>query len=124
MPKKHKIWKKCDYVPCGKTMDNCPPHYCIDDAHSNDTARSKNWGNCNMEYMSPKKYKGRFTQKCKNERRSRPTKTAVMKSTHVPFSVDTTELHSKMPYIWRHLDGKTRKKMITLAKKPLSWLNK
>lgn len=123
MTKKHPIWNKCENVPCGKVMDNCRPEYCID-VKTNNMANSKNWGNCNMEYISPKKYKGRYTRKCNDERRSRPSKTRMMKTTRKPFSVDAEELHSKMPYIWRHLDGKTRKRMITLAKKPMSWLNK
>jgi hypothetical protein len=32
-------------------------------------------------------------------------------------------LHQKMPYIWRHLDRKTRRKMIRLARKPIEVLN-
>jgi hypothetical protein len=34
--------------------------------------------------------------------------------------VDALELHRKMPYIWRHLDNKTRRKMVMLARKPVS----
>jgi len=37
--------------------------------------------------------------------------------------VYATELHKKMPYIWRFLGNKTRRKMIRLARKPIREIN-
>jgi len=118
MTKTYKVWKKCKNVPCGKTMDNCEPHYC-----SGNKQGSKNWSNCNMEYISPTKYKKRFTRKCRQEKNSRPLKKQLCKTSKVPLSVKASILHSKMPYIWRFLSNKTRKQMIKLALKPMSKLN-
>jgi hypothetical protein len=37
--------------------------------------------------------------------------------------VDVNVLHSKMPYIWRFLDNKTRRKIVKLARKPVKEIN-
>ena len=37
--------------------------------------------------------------------------------------VDALELHNKMPYIWRFLDDKTRRKIVYLARKPIAEIN-
>ena len=116
--KTHKIWKKCQYVPCGGVMDKCRPHYCVSKRGS-----SKNWGNCNMEHIVPKKFKHNFSRKCKKEKKARPTKQKIMKKTSTTFSVDADVMHKKMPYIWRHLDNKTRRNLIRLARKPLKEIN-
>jgi hypothetical protein len=37
--------------------------------------------------------------------------------------VDAAVMHKKMPYIWRFLGNKTRRKMIRLARKPVREIN-
>jgi hypothetical protein len=80
--------------------NGCEPSYCAN-------VPSKNWGLCNMnpKYCNSQK-------RCKLVRGSKPR-----------YQVLAKTLHNKMPYIWRFLDIKTRKKMINLAKKPLHKLN-
>ena len=46
-----------------------------------------------------------------------------MKGNPLKYSVNYKKMADKLPYIWRFLDNKTRKKMITLAKKPLNKIN-
>ena len=58
------------------------------------------------------------------ERKARPTKTKRMKKRKNPKnSVPASVMHAKMPYIWRFLDNKTRRKMINLARKPIKEIN-
>jgi len=101
-----KKYKSCKHVPCGEMMNGCEPAYC--------SKGSKNWGLCNMANENPK-YKRycRKTQKCTTSKRNKIS----------PDQVYATELHQKMPYIWRHLDRKTRKQMMNLAKKPIKVLD-
>ena len=108
----HKIWKNCRSVPCGGVMDNCRPEYCVDGKKT-----SKNWGHCNIYYLNPRnKY---HKKRCMSERRRRSSKKKMMKDSRVN-RVDAELLHRRMPYIWRKLDNKTRKKMIRLAKSKLN----
>ena len=117
--KTQKIWRTCKNVPCGSVQDNCHPEYCV-----SENQISKNWGNCNMEYIVPKKFKHRFHSKCEKERKARPTKKTRMKKRKNPTnSVSASVMHAKMPYIWRFLDNKTRRKMINLARKPIKEIN-
>ena len=92
-----KIYKSCAHVPCGKVMNQCSPAYCSDG--------SKNWALCNMAHWNP-----RYRKYCKSESRCRKSR----KNTISTDQVDAKELHHKMPYIWRHLDRKTRRKMVAL----------
>jgi hypothetical protein len=101
-----KIYKSCAHVPCRKVMNHCSPAYCSDG--------SKNWSLCNMGQWNP-----RYRKYCKSESRCRKSR----KNTISTDQVDAKELHRKMPYIWRHLDRKTRRKMVTLARKPVSELD-
>jgi len=72
-------------------MNQCSPAYCSDG--------SKNWALCNMAQWNP-----RYRKYCKSESRCRKSR----KNTISTDQVDAKELHRKMPYIWRHLDRKTR----------------
>lgn len=113
MPKKSrtnrrtcKVYKSCKNVPCGEMMNRCPPSYCSDG--------SKNWGLCNMGLENPiyKKY-------CKSEAKCRMSRSNKVSRDQVYVS----ELNHKLPYIWRHLGRKTRRKMVALARKPIAELN-
>ena len=84
-------------------MNECTPSYCSDG--------SKNWAMCNMAHWN-----SHYRKYCKSESRCRKSR----KKTISTDQVDAKELHRKMPYIWRHLDRKTRRKMVTLARKPVS----
>lgn len=106
-----KVYKSCDHVPCGETMNKCRPSYCV-------PGSSRNWTLCNMSnWNGQKSSKYRATcrdeSRCKMSRRTRKTKN----------SVDAKTLHSKMPYIWRFLKPATRKHMIELANQPVSKIN-
>jgi len=105
-----KLYKTCDEVPCGEMMNKCEPSYCV-------PGLSKNWGPCNMSNWGPEYAHLQSTckdeRKCKMQSRRRKNKNQVL----------ATTMHQKMPYIWRFLDVKTRKKMITLANKPLNEIN-
>lgn len=95
-----KKYRTCEEVPCGQMKNGCSPSYCAD-------VPSKNWGLCNMN----PKY-------CKSEKRCKLVRGKVPR-----YQVLAKTMHKKMPYIWRFLDKKTRKKMIFLANKPLKELN-
>jgi len=94
-------YKKCENVPCGGIKNGCRPHYCV-------PGSSRNWHRCNMN-----KTKCRDESKCIMNNRTKKTKNTV----------DAKLLHSKFPYLWRFLKPNTRKHIITLAKKPTSYLN-
>uniref|UniRef100_A0A6C0D4N5 Uncharacterized protein n=1 Tax=viral metagenome TaxID=1070528 RepID=A0A6C0D4N5_9ZZZZ len=94
-----KIYKTCQHVPCGEMMNRCKPSYC--------SKSSKNWGICNIT-----------KKECPNQRNCRMVKNRISTD-----QVLVTILHQKMPYIWRHLDRKTRRKMIRLARKPIRVLD-
>ena len=101
-----KIYKSCQHVPCNQVMEGCEPAYC--------THGSKNWALCNMANWNPKYQKYcEGEENCKMRKRIKISKDQVY----------AKELHNKMPYIWRHLDNKTRRKMVRLARKPVSVLN-
>lgn len=102
-----KKYKTCEEVPCGEMMNRCKPSYCING--------SKNWGLCNM-----KNWGHRHLQRyCKSETKCKMTNPKRV----TKYQVDAEMLHNKMPYIWRFLDRKTRKKMIHLAQQPLYKIN-
>ena len=118
-------YRSCDTVPCrgikgvnSVYMNHCRPMYCHSDG--SEFVGSKNWTKCNMANWGPKhrrKY-GRFCQQKNIKACAKTLKTPAPK-----YQVDVLELHNKMPYIWRFLDNKTRKKMIILAKCPVSEIN-
>ena len=115
--KKCIIYKNCQSVPCGKSMNKCKPSYCYPTSNSTSRASSKNWGYCNMANIS-KKYKKKYKRFCKTEKNCILKKTRKYKN-----SVDISILHNKMPYIWRFLKPKTRKYMVDLAKKSIKEIN-
>ena len=103
-------YKKCKYVPCNQAMPGCAPSYCT-------PGSSRNWTLCNMaefggKYSKLKKY-CRDTSKCVTSKRTIKLESSVL----------ATELHNKMPYIWRFLKPNTRKLMIKIAKQPVSKIN-
>ena len=118
-------YRSCEHVPCrgikgvkSRYMNHCRPMYCHSDG--SEFVGSKNWTKCNMANWSPKhrrKY-GRFCQQSNVRACDKTLHTVAPK-----YQVDVMELHNKMPYIWRFLDNKTRKKMIILAKCPVSEIN-
>jgi hypothetical protein len=112
MPKRSstcKIYKSCAAVPTGKSMNGCTPAYT--------SKGSKNWTKCNMSHYFPgfAHYKQfcKSQKTCKHDTYTKPT----------ADQVDVKTLHNKMPYIWRRLDKKTRRKIVQLARKPLSKIN-
>ena len=109
MPKNKtcKIYKSCAHVPCGEVMNGCSPAYCTNYG-------SKNWGLCNMANWHPK-----YAKYCKSQSNCTMSKRRKISKDQV-YAED---LHHKMPYIWRYLDNKTRRKMVKLARKPVSVLN-
>jgi hypothetical protein len=56
---------------------------------------------------------------CRSQKKCRMSKRRKVSKDQV----DALELHNKMPYIWRFLDDKTRRKMVYLARKPVSEIN-
>ncbi len=102
-------YKKCKNVPCNEAMPGCPPSYCT-------PGSSRNWTLCNMSEFGGKYSK--FKKYCKNNNKCITKKTKKTKNT-----VLATELHKKMPYIWRFLKPNTRKLMIKIAKQPISKIN-
>ena len=103
------IYKSCDHVPCGHTMNKCTPSYCV-------PGSSRNWDYCNMANWGSgyEKYK----KMCKSERNCKLMKTKKTKNT-----VDALTLHNKMPYIWRFLKPKTRKHIVELANMKVKKIN-
>ena len=103
------IYKSCEHVPCGSTMNKCKPSYCV-------PGSSRNWSLCNMANWGLLYEK--YTHNCRDESK------CILKNTKkTKHTVDANTLHNKMPYIWRFLKPKTRKLMIDLAKKPVSIIN-
>ena len=100
--KKCKI--KCKDIKCGESLNKCLPVYCY-------PGGSKSWTKCNMKNWKGKynKYKILFL--------------ILDFLVIVICQVLAKTLHKKMPYIWRFLTPKTRKKMILLAKKPIKEIN-
>ena len=109
--RKCKVWKKCENVPCNRTMNRCKPSYCV-------PGSSRNWSLCNMSNWKGKHYK-KYKRTCKKENHCKVSK-RTRKTKH---TVDALTLHNKMPYIWRFLKPKTRKHMINLAKKDVKDIN-
>ena len=87
---------QCNRVQCGDCVKGCESSYCATTKQI-----SKNW--CSRKAM----FSNRTRRLNKNKDNSVYSKT----------------LHKKMPYIWRFLDNKTRKKMIRLAKQPIYQIN-
>lgn len=101
MPRSKKMTKKkCLRVKCGDCKDGCRPVYCV-----GKNSISKNWCHCNLSKHI----------KCKSKKKL----LSKAQKCQVPAEI----LHKKFPLIWRHLDNKTRKNLIKLAKKPVSKLN-
>ena len=109
------IYKSCDHVPCGTSMNKCTPSYCLPNFKYNNIT-SRNWDYCNMANWGPgyEKYK----KTCKSENNCK-----LMKTKKTNNTVDALTLHNKMPYIWRFLKPKTRKYMIELANKKVEKIN-
>ena len=109
------IFKSCDHVPCGHSMNKCSPSYCVPNFKYSPCS-SRNWGYCNMVNWGSgyKKYK----HTCRDERKCKLMKTKKTKNT-----VDALTLHNKMPYIWRFLKPTTRKHMIELANMKVKKIN-
>jgi hypothetical protein len=63
-----------------------------------------NWGG---KYRELKKH-------CRSEKKCRMVENKISKD-QVPMDM----LESKLPFIWRHLDRKTRKKMVKLSRLPI-----
>lgn len=113
---------KCSNMNCEQVDYKCRPEYCS----NNKDGASKSWGYCNMLHWkniknSPNYH--RFIQLClKDRKENNQTKKYIRKKKHT-ISVNAELLHHKMPYIWRFLKPKTRRKMIELAKEPLQKIN-
>lgn len=103
------IYKSCEHVPCGATMNSCFPSYCV-------KGSSRNWGVCNMVNWG-KGYE-MYKPRCRDESKCVMKNTPITKNT-----VDARVLHNKMPYIWRFLKPQTRKHMIELANKKVEEIN-
>ena len=103
------IYKSCEHVPCGSTMNKCTPSYCV-------PGSSRNWSHCNMSNWG-KDYE-KYRSMCRDENKCKIKNTKKTKNT-----VDALTLHNKMPYIWRFLKPKTRKLMIELANKQVPEIN-
>lgn len=54
-----KVYKTCDHVPCGASMNKCTPSYCYPHI-------SKNWDYCNMSNWKPRRYK-KYKSSCRDE---------------------------------------------------------
>ena len=105
-----KIYKSCEHVPCGATMNKCTPSYCV-------PGSSRNWSFCNMANWGYGYERHRST--CNDESKCKMSKNNIKTKN----TVDALLLHHKMPYIWRFLKPKTRKYMIELANMPIDKIN-
>jgi len=111
---------------CDSSDSTCRPEYCS----NNDNGASKSWGYCNMLHWKHIKespnYK-RIQKLCIKDMNkysgSKPQRKSRSKSRSKPISVNAELLHHKMPYIWRFLKPKTRRKIIELAKQPVDKIN-
>ena len=113
--KNHKcmIFKKCDYVPCGHSMNRCTPSYCL-------PGQSRNWQHCNMANWNKLNHKyQKYRHFCKDENKCIMSRSRKK----TKDTVDAITLHNKMPYIWRFLKPNTRKHMIELANKEVKDIN-
>jgi len=113
-----KIYRSCEHVPCQSGMVGCRPKYC--------SRGSSSWASCNMANWNPSETGGvsfeHLRARCKEQYPVRGCKMSRRRKISTD-QVDALELHNKMPYIWRHLDNKTRRKMVRLARKPVSEIN-
>ena len=108
--KKVKCYKSCKNVSCNKHMTRSTKmSYC-------EPCGSKNCTHCNLLKLKKNKklFKKKCTMKLCNKRK---------KGRKYINKVSARTLHKKMPYIWRHLTKKTRKRLLSLAKKPIKKLN-
>ena len=103
-----KVYKSCRQVPCGETMNRCSPSYC--------STGSKNWGLCNMSNWGGK-YRS-LRSHCRSEKKCKMVENRVSED-QVPMAI----LEAKLPFIWRHLGNKTRRKMVRLSRLPIEKLN-
>jgi len=60
-----------------------------------------------------------YKKYCKSEAKCRMSRSNKVSRDQVYVS----ELNHKLPYIWRHLGRKTRRKMVALARKPIAELD-
>jgi hypothetical protein len=103
-------------MDCESMVHKCRPEYCS----SNKNGASKSWGYCNMlrwKHIKESPNYKLFKTRCMN------TPQTQHKKTKKTISVNAELLHQKMPYIWRFLKPKTRRKMIELAKQPVDKIN-
>lgn len=108
--KKVLCYKSCKNVPCNKHMPHCKKtSYC-------EPGGSKNWTICNI--LKRTKQNVLFKKRCKTHLCNK-----TKKGRKKVNEIDSEILHKKMPYIWRHLKRKTRKRLLSLAKKPIKKLN-
>ena len=108
---------------CEQVDYKCRPEYCS----NNKDGASKSWSYCNMLHWKNIKNSpnyNKFINLClKDIKHNKDNKTKkYIKNKHT-ISVNAELLHHKMPYIWRFLKPKTRRKMIELAKEPLKKIN-
>ncbi len=108
MLKTCKVYSSCKAVPNGEFMNECQPSYT--------SKGSKNWTKCNMSNWPEFSHYKKF---CKSQKRCKKVKNVKPSEDQVDVNV----LHSKMPYIWRFLDRKTRRKIVKLARRPLDEIN-
>ena len=111
------IYKSCNHVPCGHTMNKCKPSYCITDPkHKYSKYQSRNWSVCNMVNWG-KQYH-HYKPRCRDE-----TKCTLLNTPITKYSVDALELHNKFPYIWRFLKPSTKRHIIDIASKSVDEIN-
>jgi len=107
-------------MDCDQGDYKCRPEYCS----NNKDGSSKSWGYCNMlhwkKMINSPNYE-KFLKLCIKELKTK--KNIPRKKTKHTLSVNAELLHHKMPYIWRFLKPKTRRKMIELAKEPIKKIN-
>ena len=115
----------CDYVRCGSPhLNRCRPSYAW-------PCSSMNWHYCNMSNWSKDKRNFNARQRasyaklrgrCSPQSQADLRRVGSMRS-KAKHTVDAVTMHQKMPYIWRFLRPQTRKRMIELARKPVTEIN-
>lgn len=115
----------CKYVRCGLPhLNHCRPSYAW-------PCSSMNWHYCNMSNWSKDKRNFNARQRaiyaqlrgrCSPQSQADLRRVGSMRS-KAKHTVDAVTMHQKMPYIWRFLRPKTRKRMIELARKPVREIN-
>lgn len=99
----------CINTPCGaapRSAHRCRPAYCH-------PGESKNWSACNMKNWhrrGSRKYRA-LARMCGPGYGKGPSSRRRPR-----LQVDAMELHRKMPYIWRFMTPRTKKRIMTLGK--------